>query len=315
MRLKCLLTLLLLACSLSAEIKLPAKAGINGDFVKVRSNPSTKGKLVGILYKNMVVTVVERSKQKDSIGENSDYWYKVTFENMLGWTYAPFLNFNLTKDTVDTYESDLGMEWFYKRFDYSTWEFSQKIDLTSFTLEEYRALITSIMEEHNYLAQWALYYSVYESSEELEAKEDQPPFPYLKEKFYSPDFIAKLNEVQYGLLQKLPDSLLSDKEFLLKLTSKRVSLNEAISDALEKDKAFIAEALRSNYNNVYTMSEMLYNFMDDEEALIMFLDAAYISAKKNSNQYSNARRTILAYFNEQLQAKYKSYEPESGDGR
>lgn len=307
MKLKSLLTLLLLACSLSADVKLPAKAGIKGDFVKVRSNPSTDGKLVGILYKNMVVTVVERSKQKDSIGEDNDYWYKVTFENVLGWTYAPFLDFNVTEDTVDTYKSDLGMEWFYNRFDYSTWEYSQKIDLTSFTLEEYRALITAV--EHEYFAQWALYYSIYESSEDLEAKGDQPPFPYLKEKFYSPEFIAKLNQVQYELLQKLPDSLLSDKVFLIKLTRNNFSLNDAISDALEKDKEFIAEAIRGNLNNVYTMSKMLYYFKDDEDALRMFLDAAYISTKKSSSQYSRARKTILNYFNKQLQGKYNSYEP------
>jgi uncharacterized protein YgiM (DUF1202 family) len=63
-----------------------------GKNVNVRDTPSVKGKPVESLGEKVVVTVVDRTKDREKIDDVQDYWYKVeTASKKSGWVFGGFL--------------------------------------------------------------------------------------------------------------------------------------------------------------------------------------------------------------------------------
>lgn len=59
--------------------------------LRVRDNPSTQGKEVGLLEYGTKVTVLEKSEFPEVIGDVSDFWYKIKTDKTEGWCFGGFL--------------------------------------------------------------------------------------------------------------------------------------------------------------------------------------------------------------------------------
>jgi hypothetical protein len=296
-----LLVITIFAMAISREISVPAKARINGDFVRVRATPTPEGQCVGILYKNMIVTAVDKGPSLVTIGEKSDFWYKITIDNLLGWAFGPFLDFDSISGATDTYTSTLGMEWFFNRFQISTWEYPNIMDISSFTLDEYRALITEISKGYNEPAALTLHYSVYRG---IEKKKDEPPFPYLKRKLFSPEFIGAMYQSDRGLFSGLPSEYLDSAAFLMQLTEFNPSIIQYASERLQKDRDFVLQMIKVSSDNI-----QFSNLSNDEKLIQSALSYLWDAAKRDVKTYSASRSLFLQYVTPDMQAKFKDYTP------
>ena len=66
---------------------------ITGTDVIVRNEPSINSRVLTVLNKNDSCRVINRSKDKHKIGNRKNYWYKLKFNNTVGWVYGDFIHF------------------------------------------------------------------------------------------------------------------------------------------------------------------------------------------------------------------------------
>jgi hypothetical protein len=66
---------------------------ITGTDVIVRNEPSINSRVLAVLNKNDSCQVINRSNNKDKIGNRRNYWYKLKFNNTVGWVYGDFIQF------------------------------------------------------------------------------------------------------------------------------------------------------------------------------------------------------------------------------
>jgi hypothetical protein len=74
------------------ESILPEQGQVVFDHVRVRSFPNLEGQILGKLFTNDIVDILDRSPTKMQIGEYNDYWYLIESSTGLsGWAYSAFI--------------------------------------------------------------------------------------------------------------------------------------------------------------------------------------------------------------------------------
>lgn len=237
-------------------------ARITEDEVSILEKPDDKGKQLGLLYKNMVVDVVDQSKNVTVVEDTPYHWYHVRYDNLDGWINGKYMTFYVPDKNPDPYLSrgipytdELygGSHWFYERFGYSTSFSTTDITVDSFTLDQYRDLITSAMQGDNRMAAMrALKASIYAY---LKEHPDDPEYAFLKKKVYSPEFIGKT--AQGDDLSYLPDSFLNDADIVFELVRNNGMYLAQASPALRDNKAVVTEAVKENPRSFQYASERL----------------------------------------------------------
>lgn len=234
-----------------AEPKLPSEAIVTGDHVRIRTDPSLKGKHMGYLFKNMVVKVNEKSANTTKVGKENHHWYKIEQGHLKGWAYGKFISFTVPSGSIDTYDSSMGMEWFYKRFGYSTWFEYAKPTVGIFSIDEYRSLMKAA-SEGNETAMPALSRTIYQH---LKKKPNDPKYRYLQRKLYSKDFLlaayTKNPYAMYTSYEYLPSKLQRDKKLFIQViarTDKYIDLY-SLPEKLRNNKEVVLAALIKHPNN------------------------------------------------------------------
>ncbi|MBN1604684.1 MAG: SH3 domain-containing protein [Chitinispirillaceae bacterium] len=318
MNLKNMVLLFSVCFIITAQEKLPAEAWVNDDFVSVRTTPSKDGDKVGVLYKKMKVTVTERSAGKDKIGEKTDYWYKIACKDISGWTFGALIDFkNLPKDGYETYYANPDMEWFHKRYSYSTWE-ELEMEMTTFTLEEYRSLITAVTTEQRVAV--LLYNSFYSKIEKNKDSMNKAPFPYLKEILFSPEFLSKLSYLSYyedevqcspyatQIYAAVASQVNNREKLFLDITKYGPSVFDCLPEEFKKNKKFLIQLAIQNPQNFNRMSCI---FGNNENAIREILDGIWKLTGKNENVYPMHRYRIISSIEDSLKQKYYSYKPKN----
>lgn len=77
----------------------PLQLVITGTNVNFRDLPSTAGKIAGKLNSQDIGEIIEKGK-KETIGANTDYWYKIKCNNLTGWVFGTFTSLSIAPFTV-----------------------------------------------------------------------------------------------------------------------------------------------------------------------------------------------------------------------
>lgn len=65
---------------------------INDNRIRVRAEPSLEGNILGMLNLGAEVRIIDRSREKQKIGSQEAFWYKVENEKKItGWVYGAFI--------------------------------------------------------------------------------------------------------------------------------------------------------------------------------------------------------------------------------
>lgn len=100
MRLKKIFSLLIILFIFSLNsFSQPTQLTITGTNVNFRDTPSTAGKIVGKLNLQDIGEIIEKGK-KETIGANTDYWYKIKCNNLTGWVFGTFTSLSIAPFTV-----------------------------------------------------------------------------------------------------------------------------------------------------------------------------------------------------------------------
>lgn len=263
-----------------ATAAYPKQAIVTGDEIKVRDQPSRKGKYVNILYQNMVVTALAESNQPTEIDGFKNYWYQIEAKDFTGWVYGKYLSFNIPVSPVDTYDTEGDISWFYERFGHSTHSYATEITVESFNTEEYRKLIKAFSQgketdsfksyfTNSYYTGFALYFSILHH---LNKSPDDPKYQYLRHKIESNDFIRSVVKggnivVPYSYIY---EPLVNEKEFLLELLTINERAIILAADKFMDDKEVILQAVRAGGHNLKFASDRL---KDDREVVFAAIDA------------------------------------------
>lgn len=159
---------------------------------------------------------------------------------------------------ADELDPPEGMEWFYKRFGYSTWFEESKFNVKSFTKPEYESLITAA-KGGNESATLALKLSLLRH---FQNNPEDTEYNSFKERLLSKEFLISLPLFAY-LADALPDELMDDKAFATEILQKSPYNLKFFSERLRSDKELVSAAMtRGSYYVFEFVSESLKN---DEE--------------------------------------------------
>lgn len=197
---------------------LPNDALVQGDEVRMRAQPSTKGRYVDVLYNNQLVRVLERSATTEMIGSEALPWYLVRRESSTGWVFGGFLTFNVPVPLPNTYAASPDISWFLAKYGTSTGSYEGQLDVSSFSTAEYRSLaqaaISSTPSPEREAARSALCVTVYPH---LQRAPSDPQYAYLKELLCSDAYLRawfKVHEYGPSLVRVLPSASLTRPRIL-----------------------------------------------------------------------------------------------------
>lgn len=191
-----------------------------GDNVKVRATPAADGQLLGYLFKNMVVEVLERGPRPEFVGYNSGYWYRVARGPLTGWAFGSFFSANVPARVIDTYDLPNLNDWWGNRFGWSTEYLENGIPdeaLGKLEMDDYRGLIMMASNElHDREVTRAAWHALLNTLYPFLRKHgDDPKWAYLREKVWDPGFVGAMADKHGGdgIVEALPPHLLNDPAF------------------------------------------------------------------------------------------------------
>lgn len=223
-----------------------SRALMNADYVRVREKPLKDAAQVGFLYKNMIVEINAQTPDKEKIGNDSFYWYEVKGSDVSGWVYGKFLGPNVADLEIDTYDAPGDTQWLSNRFGDSTWYSTQKMNMQSFSIDEYRNLMRA-SENGNELAWAALRTTILAH---LHENPDDANYAYLKKHLYSEPFLTKVVSHPYAYNDPNFFSLVpySHTVLLAALQYSRAYL-DSMPDEYWNDREIVLLSLNNNAND------------------------------------------------------------------
>ena len=145
-----------------------------------------------------------------------------------------------------------GMEWFYKRFGYSTWFEEGTFNVKSFTRQEYETLIDAALQG-NESATVALKLSILKY---LIKNPKDAEYQALKEKLYSEEFLKTVPMFEY-LAEMLPNELLDNRELASDVIGRSPYALKFFSERLRSDKELVTLAISNDPYNLEFASDRL----------------------------------------------------------
>lgn len=232
----------------------PKKAQVTGDFLQVRETATIKGVATGVLFKNMIVTVLGKSDQPFTAGGKKDWWYHIkTEEGKTGWVFGGFLDFTLAHKNQSTYEGNPDLSWFFKKYGKSTYDYDS-LNPKDFNLDNYRSLLSQVKSgDSTENASYALLFSAYR---EYQASPESPRMVYLRPILFSPQVFNTIldhrsDESSYDknlyekVLHSMPQENWKDSALLKDLHLKPDDLT-LVDKKLMDDESFVEPLVKNN---------------------------------------------------------------------
>lgn len=231
---------------------VPPAAQITGDFVRLRETPTREGKIVGVLFKYMTVTIVGQGSPPETIDGKTAPWYQVKGTGVSGWVFGGFLDFSLAHTRKNTFDGNSDLNWFFKKFGKSTNDY-EKLKPQDFSLDQYRSLL-SAAKIKPWSTCWPLAYTAYA---EYKIDPNSPRMAYLRPKLFDPRFLKNVygylrgngaaKEFLNDLLRAVPSPKWDDPAFVkeLDLSFDQFSF---VSDRLRDNESFMREPISRDLN-------------------------------------------------------------------
>ncbi len=97
------LLLLSLILFLGAKSETVSYGVIKGDNVRIRINKSLSSKVIGVLNRNDIVTIIGDSGKEFEIDGESFLWYSISYKEKTGWIYGKYVNILPTEPRENKY--------------------------------------------------------------------------------------------------------------------------------------------------------------------------------------------------------------------
>lgn len=197
---------------------------------------------------------------------------------------------------VDVVDTEADMAWYYERFGHSTFYDQTKMNVESFTTEEYLKLISTFQNrskdrsDPSYYAIYALHLSILTH---LEKNPNDPKYQDIKNKLVSPAFVKSLaawtyHSEPYALFSTLK---LTDRQLMLELLPINGYTLMMGVDAFRDDKELVLVALNSKGRALRYASERL---KDDKDVVLAAIKEEPDAVQYASDRLKNDKTVALA---------------------
>jgi hypothetical protein len=82
-------------------------AVVRSPFLRLRAEPLQKAKITAHLRRGSVLEIISRTEAKDTIEEQSAYWYQVNYGGLRGWVFGAFLEVLDSKSQAERFAREL----------------------------------------------------------------------------------------------------------------------------------------------------------------------------------------------------------------
>ncbi|TFG63815.1 MAG: SH3 domain-containing protein [Spirochaetales bacterium] len=73
-------------------------AVINSSHLRLRQDPKTDSPIITTLWKGNVLEILMKSTSRETVEDEVDYWYKISFSGLTGWVFGSYLGFYSTRE-------------------------------------------------------------------------------------------------------------------------------------------------------------------------------------------------------------------------
>lgn len=71
---------------------------ITSSHLRLRQEPKTDSPVVTTLWKGNILELLMKSTSEDTVEDETDYWYKISYGGLTGWVFGHYLLFFSSKD-------------------------------------------------------------------------------------------------------------------------------------------------------------------------------------------------------------------------
>ena len=82
-------------------------AVIRAPFLRLRAEPLQKAKIEAHLRRGSILEIISRTEARETIDEESAYWYQVNYGGLRGWVFGAFLEVLDSKSKAERFARDL----------------------------------------------------------------------------------------------------------------------------------------------------------------------------------------------------------------
>jgi uncharacterized protein YgiM (DUF1202 family) len=114
-----LLTIILICCGSKKDeqaFRLPATpvlsirsswGVVNSNYLRLRVKPSTSSKVLDGLTKGTIVKILSTTEKKETVEDETDYWYRVSLEGLEGWVFGAYMSIIDSKSKAEKMAEEL----------------------------------------------------------------------------------------------------------------------------------------------------------------------------------------------------------------
>jgi hypothetical protein len=74
---------------------------VRSSHLRMRENPNTDSKAIFTLWKGYIIEILSRKNKKDTIEEETNFWYQISFNGLHGWVFGAYMDIYESKDEAE----------------------------------------------------------------------------------------------------------------------------------------------------------------------------------------------------------------------
>ena len=80
---------------------------VKSDFLRIREEPKPTATILAHLRKGSVLSILLRTEQRETVEDETSYWYQVSYEGLRGWVFGAYLEILDTRAQAETFAGEL----------------------------------------------------------------------------------------------------------------------------------------------------------------------------------------------------------------
>jgi uncharacterized protein YgiM (DUF1202 family) len=82
-------------------------AVVKSPLLRIRDQPSGQSTVLAHIRMGAVVEVISKSDKKDTVENDTSYWYRVNYEGLKGWVFGTYISIFDTRSKADAFAASL----------------------------------------------------------------------------------------------------------------------------------------------------------------------------------------------------------------
>jgi hypothetical protein len=80
---------------------------IRSPFLRLRAEPLQKARITAHLRRGSILEIISRTEAKETVGDETAYWYQVSYGGLRGWVFGAFLEILDSESEAQRFARDL----------------------------------------------------------------------------------------------------------------------------------------------------------------------------------------------------------------